>query len=41
MGLDPKTKQTYSFMMRDEAPLAFTGVWNAWKESDGCWRQSF
>ena len=39
--LDPKTKQPYSFMMRDEAPFAFAGLWDAWKEPDGGWLQSF
>ncbi len=39
--LDPKTKQPYSFMMRDESPFAFAGLWDAWKEPDGGWLQSF
>ena len=38
---DLKTKQPYSFMMRDEAPFAFAGLWDAWKEPDGAWLQSF
>ena len=28
-------------MMRDEAPFAFAGLWDAWKEPDGGWLQSF
>ncbi len=39
--LDPKTKRPYSFTMRDEAPFAFAGLWDAWKEPDGGWLQSF
>ena len=39
--LDPKTKQPYSFMMRDEAPFVFAGLWDAWKEPNGGWLQSF
>jgi len=39
--LDPKTKQPYSFMMREEAPFAFAGLWDAWKEPEGGWLQSF
>ncbi len=38
--LDPKTKQPYSFMMLDEAPFAFAGLWDAWKEPNGDWLQS-
>ena len=37
----PKIKQPYSFMMKDEAPFAFAGLWDAWKEPDGGWHQSF
>jgi putative SOS response-associated peptidase YedK len=39
--LDRKTKQPYAFRMRDEAPFAFAGLWDAWKEPDGSWLQSF
>ena len=27
--------------MRDDAPLAFAGLWDAWKGPDGQWLQSF
>ena len=40
-SIDPKTKQPFSFMLRDEAPFAFAGLWDAWKEPDGGWLQSF
>ncbi len=39
--LDAKTKQPFAFRMRDDAPLAFAGLWDAWKEPDGQWLQSF
>jgi putative SOS response-associated peptidase YedK len=41
LQLDAKTKQPYSFMMKDEVPFAFAGLWDAWKEPDGGWLQSF
>ena len=39
--LDAKTKQPFVFMMRDSAPFAFAGLWDAWKAPDGTWLQSF
>src|SRR5260370_35807179 len=27
--------------MKDDAPFAFAGLWDAWKASDGSWLQSF
>jgi putative SOS response-associated peptidase YedK len=39
--LDAKTKQPFAFRMRDDAPLAFAGLWDAWKGPDGQWLQSF
>jgi len=39
--LDKKTKQPYAFAMRDGAPFAFAGLWDAWKEPDGGWLRSF
>lgn len=39
--LDAKTKQPYAFMMKDGAPFAFAGLWDARKEPDGGWLQSF
>ena len=34
-------KQPFAFKMRDDAPFAFAGLWDAWKEPDGEWLQSF
>jgi putative SOS response-associated peptidase YedK len=39
--LDAKTKQPYAFALRDGQPFAFGGVWDAWKDADGGWLQSF
>jgi putative SOS response-associated peptidase YedK len=40
--LDEKTKQPYMFGMKDAAPFAFAGLWDAWKEPAGeSWLQSF
>jgi putative SOS response-associated peptidase YedK len=39
--LDAKTKQPYAFRLTDDDPLAFAGLWDAWKEPDGGWLQSF
>ena len=33
--LDAKTKQPYAFRLKDDAPLAFAGVWEHWKAPDG------
>lgn len=42
--IDKKTKQPYAFELRDHAPLAFAGLWDAWrdpKDPAGNWLQSF
>ena len=39
--LDEKTKQPYAFRMKNDAPFAFAGLWDAWKAPDGSWLQSF
>jgi putative SOS response-associated peptidase YedK len=39
--LDAKTKQPFAFRLRDDAPLAFAGLWDAWKDPTGEWLQSF
>jgi len=39
--LDAKTKQPYAFTMKNGEPFAFAGLWDAWKEPDGGWLQSF
>ena len=41
LRVDQKTKQPYAFRMKDDAPFAFAGVWDAWKEPDGSWLQSY
>jgi putative SOS response-associated peptidase YedK len=38
---DGKTKQPYAFRMADDSPLAFAGLWDAWKAPDGSWLESF
>ena len=40
-ALDKKTKKPFAFKMRDDAPFAFAGLWDAWKEPDGGWLQSY
>ena len=39
--LDAKTKQPFAFRLKDDAPLAFAGLWDAWKDPTGEWLQSF
>jgi len=39
--IDANTKQPYAFSMRDGAPFAFAGLWDAWKDHMGEWLQSF
>jgi putative SOS response-associated peptidase YedK len=40
--LDAKTRQPYAFMMRDDRPFAFAGLWDAWKDpANGEWLQSY
>jgi putative SOS response-associated peptidase YedK len=36
-----KTKQPYAFRMADDSPLAFAGLWDAWKAPDGSWLESY
>jgi putative SOS response-associated peptidase YedK len=40
-NLAEKTKQPFAFHMADDAPLAFAGLWDAWKAPDGSWLESF
>lgn len=40
-ALDAKMRQPYAFAMRSGEPFAFAGLWDAWKEPDGGWLQSF
>jgi putative SOS response-associated peptidase YedK len=39
--IDPKSKQPYAFMMADEKPFAFAGLWDSWKDEQGNWLQSY
>ena len=39
--LDARTKQPYAFAMRSGVPFAFGRIWDAWKEPDGGWLQTF
>jgi putative SOS response-associated peptidase YedK len=39
--IDAKTKQPFAFMMADEKPFAFAGLWDAWKDEQGNWLQSY
>src|SRR5271163_4159187 len=41
LHLDNKTKKPFAFKMRDDAPFAFAGLWDAWKEPRGEWLQSY
>ena len=34
-------KQPYAFALKGDAPLAFAGLWDAWKSERGDWLQSF
>jgi putative SOS response-associated peptidase YedK len=39
--IDPKTKQPYAFTVSDVSLFAFAGLWDAWKDEQGHWLQSF
>ena len=39
--LDAKTKQPYAISLKSGEPMAFAGLWDAWKDADGGWLQSF
>lgn len=39
--IDAKTKKPYAFTVQGSAPFAFAGLWDAWKDKDGHWLQSF
>lgn len=34
-------RQPYAIEMKDGAPFAFAGIWDAWKDAEGKWLQSF
>lgn len=39
--ISPKKKQPYAFGLTNGQPLAFAGLWDAWKEPDGGWLISY
>ncbi len=39
--LDAKTKQPYAFTVSDASLFALAGLWDAWKDGQGHWLQSF
>jgi putative SOS response-associated peptidase YedK len=39
--LDAKTRQPYAFTVPDASLFAFAGLWDAWKDGQGHWLQSF
>ena len=40
--LDARTRQPYTFVMKDDRPFAFAGLWDAWKDpANGEWLQSY
>lgn len=39
--IDAKTMQPYAFSMKDDEPFALAGLWDAWKDPDGGWLQSY
>jgi putative SOS response-associated peptidase YedK len=39
--LDSKTKQPYAFSVSGSPMFAFAGLWDAWKDGEGHWLQSF
>jgi putative SOS response-associated peptidase YedK len=38
---NPKQKQPYAFSLPDTPLFAFAGLWDAWKDPNGNWLQSF
>jgi putative SOS response-associated peptidase YedK len=38
---DAKTKQPFAFSVDGDSMFAFAGLWDAWKDGDGHWLQSF
>ena len=39
--LDAKTKQPFAFSLASNSMFAFAGLWDAWKDGEGHWLQSF
>lgn len=40
-AIDAKTRKPYVFTVRDSPIFAFAGLWDAWKDDQGNWLQSF
>jgi putative SOS response-associated peptidase YedK len=40
-AVDAKTKQPYAITVSDASLFAFAGLWDAWKDGQGHWLQSF
>lgn len=39
--ISPPLKQPYVFELANGHPIGFAGLWDAWKDKDGHWLQSF
>jgi putative SOS response-associated peptidase YedK len=39
--IDAKTKKPFAITLTDSSLFAFAGLWDAWKDPDGGWLQSF
>lgn len=39
--IDEKTRKPFAIRRRNDEPLAFAGLWDAWKAPDGMWLQSY
>lgn len=39
--VSPPLKQPYTFELANGQPLGFAGLWDAWKDKEGHWLQSF
>lgn len=39
--IDPKTRQPFAFSMADGSIFGFAGLWDAWRDAQGNWLQSF
>ena len=40
-GLKKPVKEPYAITLTNGEPMAFAGLWDAWKDADGKWLQSF
>lgn len=39
--IDEKTRKPFAIHRKSDEPLAFAGLWDAWKAPDGTWLQSY